>query len=67
MPFEAKIDLLNVYRTDFVPNFSSAGMTAQNSPELHFHFINSFIQPSRVKSLAWTIRCLVNETIDPET
>ena len=25
--------------------------TAQNSPELHFRFINSFIQPSRVGSL----------------
>ena len=32
--------------------FFSAAPTAQNSPELHFRFINSFIQPSRVGSLA---------------
>ena len=31
--------------------FSSAAPTAQNSPELNFRFINSFIQPSRVESL----------------
>ena len=31
--------------------FFSAAPTAQNSPELHFRFINSFIQPSRVESL----------------
>ena len=31
--------------------FLSAAPTAQNSPELHFYFINSFIQPSRVESL----------------
>ena len=30
--------------------FFSAASTAQNSPELHFHFINSFIQPSLVGS-----------------
>ena len=29
----------------------SAAPTAQNSPELHFRFINSFIQPSLVGSL----------------
>jgi hypothetical protein len=29
----------------------SAAPTAQNSPELHFYFTNSFIQPSRVESL----------------
>ena len=28
--------------------------TAQNSPELHFRFINSFLQPSRVGSLLCT-------------
>ena len=32
-------------------SFFSAALTAQNSPELHFHFINSFIQPSLVGSL----------------
>ena len=31
--------------------FFSAALTAQNSPELHFCFINSFIRPSRVESL----------------
>ena len=31
--------------------FFSAAPTAQNSPELHFRFINFFIQPSRVGSL----------------
>ena len=31
--------------------FFSAASTAQNSPELHFRFINSFIQPSLVGSL----------------
>ena len=31
--------------------FFSAAPTAQNRPELHFRFINSFIQPSRVGSL----------------
>ena len=31
--------------------FFLAAQTAQNSPELHFRFINSFIQPSRVESL----------------
>ena len=31
--------------------FISAAPTAQNSSELHFRFINSFIQPSRVGSL----------------
>ena len=33
--------------------FFSAAPTAQNSPELHFRFINSFIQPSFVGSLAY--------------
>ena len=36
--------------------FFSAAPTAQNCPELHFRFINSFIQPSRVGSL-----CLTNK------
>ena len=31
--------------------FFSAALTADNSPELHFCFINSFIQPSQVGSL----------------
>ena len=31
--------------------FFSAAPTAQNSPELHFRFISSFIQPSLVGSL----------------
>ena len=31
--------------------FFSAALTAKNSPELHFHLINSFIQPSLVGSL----------------
>jgi hypothetical protein len=31
--------------------FFSAAPTAQNTPELHFRFINSFIQPSRLGSL----------------
>ena len=31
--------------------FFSAAPTAQNSPEIHFRFINSFIQPSLVGSL----------------
>ena len=34
--------------------FFSAAPTAQNSPELHFGFINSFIQPSLVGSLHLT-------------
>ena len=34
--------------------FFSAALTAQNSPELHIRFINSFIQPSRVGSLEGT-------------
>jgi len=32
----------------------SAASTAQNSPELHFCFIDYFIQPSRVESLLQT-------------
>ena len=35
--------------------FFSAAPTAQNSPELHFSFINSFIQLSRVWSLHETV------------
>ena len=31
--------------------FFSAAPTAQNSPELHFRFINSFIQSSLLRSL----------------
>ena len=31
--------------------FFSAAPTAQNSPELHFSFINSFIQSSLLRSL----------------
>ena len=34
--------------------FFSAAPTAQNSPELHFHFINSFIQSSLLESLSGT-------------
>ena len=34
--------------------FFSAASTTQNSPELHFRLINSFIQPSRVGSLTAT-------------
>ena len=37
--------------------FFSAAPTAQNSPELHFRFINYFIQPSRVGSLIRTNNC----------
>ena len=33
--------------------FISAAPAAQNSPELHFRFINSFIQPSLVGSLSY--------------
>ena len=36
--------------------FFSAAPTAQNSPELHFRFINSFIQPSLVGSLGSKIK-----------
>ena len=31
--------------------FFSAALTAQNSPKNHFHFMNSFIQLSLVRSL----------------
>ena len=34
--------------------FFSAAPTAQNSPELYFHFINSFIQLSPLRSLEIT-------------
>ena len=36
--------------------FFSAASTAQNSPELHFRFINSFIQSSLLRSLAIIIQ-----------
>ena len=48
----------------------SAAPTAQNSQELHFRFINSFIQPSLAGSLSITeqkislIRILVNSPKD---
>ena len=32
-------------------SFFSAALTAQNSPELHFRFLNSFIQSSPLRSL----------------
>ena len=35
--------------------FFSAAPTAQNSSELHFRFINSFIQPSLLGSLIWIV------------
>jgi hypothetical protein len=35
--------------------FFSAALTAQNSPEIHFHFINYFIQPSLLESLVRAI------------
>ena len=35
-----------------VESFFTAALTAQNSPELHFSFINNFIQTSLVGSLA---------------
>ena len=41
-------------------SFFSAATTAQNSPELHSRFINSFIQISRVESLCPYLLCLVN-------
>ena len=34
--------------------FFSAAQTAQNNPELHFRFINSFIQSSLLRSLGLT-------------
>ena len=42
--------------------FFSAAPTAQNSPELHFRFINSFIQPYPVGSLVPFILTLNNES-----
>jgi hypothetical protein len=44
--------------------FFSAAPTAQNSPELDFRFINSFIQPSRVESLVCTTTYMVCILID---
>ena len=34
--------------------FFSAALTAQDNPELHFRFINSFTQSSLLRSLAET-------------
>ena len=39
--------------------FFSAVPTAQNSPELNFHFINYFIQLSLLRSLYVTDTCTV--------
>ena len=39
----------------------SAAPTAQNSPELNFRFLNSFIQPSRVGSLALIFNSSLSE------
>ena len=39
--------------------FFSAAPTAQNSSELHFRCMNSFIQPSRVESLCTTDKYVV--------
>jgi hypothetical protein len=47
-PTEKKLANRTVCSWEF---FFSAAPTAQNSPELHFHFINSFFQPSLVGSL----------------
>ena len=41
--------------------FFSAAPTVQNSPELHFRFINSFIQPSRVGSLVVRYHCVLEK------
>ena len=41
--------------------FFSAALTAQNSPELHFHFINSFIQSSLLRSLVQHLKIKENE------
>ena len=38
--------------------FFSAAPTARNSPDLYFRFIDYFIQPSRVRSLAQNHRVL---------
>ena len=38
-----------------VGSFFSAAPTAHNSPELHFCFIDSFIQPSLVGSLVTSL------------
>ena len=37
--------------------FFPTALTAQNSPELHFRSINSFIQPSLVGSLILAMQC----------
>ena len=36
----------------------SAALTSQNSPELHFRFMNSFIQPSSVESLSKSLKMI---------
>ena len=41
--------------------FVSAALTAENNPELHFCFTNSFIQPSLVVSLVF-MRCAPHTT-----
>jgi hypothetical protein len=41
--------------------FFSAALTAQNSPELHFCFMNYFIQPSLVGSLGAGDRCSTSD------
>ena len=40
--------------------FLSAALTAPNSPELHFRFINSFIQPSLVGYLVCTLLMVID-------
>ena len=45
--------------------FLSAAPTAQNSPELHVSFINSFIQLSLVGSLM-TVKAIVHSTSQEE-
>ena len=46
--------------------FFSAALTAQNSPELHFRFIDSFIQPSLVGSLLVGDQILITKMTDYE-
>ena len=44
--------------------FFSAALTAQNSPELHFRFINHFIQSSLLRSLIFRFQaylCVIME------
>jgi hypothetical protein len=42
---------MGVFSTHFVPLIPILAQTAKKSPEIHFRFINYFIQPSRVGSL----------------